>query len=182
MFANRKLRYKGFLNPHHLSITLGQYKHKLNAERERVFKYRYEQGEISKETYEESIETIPNFHAHGLRKFFITTLAQNRVDARISALMEGHKAPIATDSRYVGSDFLRESIKEEYLRCIPDLSFENVEVRFLTLDERKSLEEKLADLTEKNKAMEENIEDLVNQAIEERLEDVFSDWLVKRGY
>lgn len=182
LFANRKLRYKGFLNPHHLSITLGQYKHKLNAERERVFKYRYEQGEISKETYEESIETIPNFHAHGLRKFFITTLAQNRVDARISALMEGHKAPIATDSRYVGSDFLRESIKEEYLRCIPDLSFENVEVRFLTLDERKSLEEKLADLTEKNKAMEENIEDLVNQAIEERLEDVFSDWLVKRGY
>ena len=155
LFANRKLRYKGFLNPH---------------------------GEISKETYEESIETIPNFHAHGLRKFFITTLAQNRVDARISALMEGHKAPIATDSRYVGSDFLRESIKEEYLRCIPDLSFENVEVRFLTLDERKSLEEKLADLTEKNKAMEENIEDLVNQAIEERLEDVFSDWLVKRGY
>ena len=182
LFANRKLRYKGFLNPHHLSITLGQYKHKLNAERERVFKYRYEQGEISKETYEESIETIPNFHAHGLRKFFITTLAQNRVDARISALMEGHKAPIATDSRYVGSDFLRESIKEEYLRCIPDLSFENVEVRFLTLDERKSLEEKLADLTEKNRVMEENIEDLVNQAIEERLEDVFSDWLVKRGY
>ena len=68
------------------------------------------------------------------------------------------------------------------MRCIPDLSFENVEVRFLTLDERKSLEEKLADLTEKNRVMEENIEDLVNQAIEERLEDVFSDWLVKRGY
>jgi len=42
------------------------------------------------------------------------------------------------------------------LRCILDLSFENVEVRFLTLDERKSLEE--------------------------RLEDVFADWLVKRGY
>ena len=157
LFASRNSKYKGFHNPASLGSSLSRFKHKLKAERERVFRYRYEQGEISRETYEESIATIPNFHAHGLRKFFISTLAKNRVDARISALMEGHRAPIATDSHYIDDDYLKDSVKEEYMRCIPDLSFENVEVRFLTSEERKSLEEKIANLTEENKNIKEDM-------------------------
>lgn len=182
LFANRKENYKGFNNPRYLSIGLGRYKHKLRAERERVLRYRYEHGEISRETYEETVSTIPNFHAHALRKFFITTLAKNRVDARISALMEGHVPPISTDSHYVDNDYLKESVKEEYMRCIPDLSFENVEVRFLTSDERRSLEGKIDELSQRNKDMEENIESYVSKVIEDRLDDVFSEWLIKRGY
>ena len=182
LFANRNSQFKGFIKPRYLAFNIANHKHKLISERERALKYRYEQGEISKETYEESMETIPNFHAHGLRKFFITTLAKNRVDARISALMEGHRPPLMTDSNYVNSDFLDESVKEEYLRCIPDLSFEKVEVRFLTSEERRSLEEKIADLTEKNRDIEENIGQYVDKAIEDRLDDVFGDWLVKKGY
>ena len=182
LFANRNSQFKGFIKPRYLAFNIANHKHKLISERERALRYRYEQGEISKETFEESIETIPNFHAHGLRKFFITTLAQNRVDARISALMEGHRHPLVTDSNYFSSDFLDESVKEEYLRCIPDLSFENVEVRFLTSEERRSLEEKLAELSEKNRSIEENIGQYVDKAIEDRLDDVFGDWLVKKGY
>ena len=73
-------------------------------------------------------------------------MAKNRVDARISALMEGHKAPLVTDSHYINNDYLKETIKEEYMRCIPDLSFENVEVRFLTSEERKSLQQKIDEI------------------------------------
>ena len=177
LFGNRTFNYKRQIKAKSISVTLGRYKNTLIAERERVFKYKYEQGDISKETYEESVATIPNFHAHGLRKFFITTLAQNRVDARISALMEGHVPPIQTDSHYVNSAFLKDSIREEYMRCIPDLSFENVEVRFLTSEERRSLEEKIADLTEENKSMKQNMESYVDKAVEDRFKDAFDIWL-----
>ena len=181
LFANRQRKFKGFLRAQNVSTNIASYKNQLNAERERVLRYRYEQGEISKETYEETVATIPNFHAHGLRKFFITTLAKNRVDARISALMEGHKAPIATDSHYVDSDFLKEAVKEEYIRCIPDLSFENVEVRFLTSEERKSLEERIAELTEENRNMKQNMQEYVDKAVEDRMNDVFGDWMSIRN-
>ena len=177
LFGNRTFNYKRQIKAKSISVTLGRYKNTLIAERERVFKYKYEQGDISKETYEESVATIPNFHAHGLRKFFITTLAQNRVDARMSALMEGHVPPIQTDSHYVNSAFLKDSIREEYMRCIPDLSFENVEIRFLTSEERRSLEEKIADLTEENKAMKHNMESYVDKAVEDRFKDAFDIWL-----
>lgn len=182
LFANRSMNYKGSMNPKSLGLILGRNKHKLRAERERVFKYRYEQGEISKETFDESMSTIPNFHAHGLRKFFITTLAQNRVDARISAVMEGHVAPIQTDSHYVNSEFLKESIKDEYLRCVPDLSFEKVEVRFLTSEERKTLEEEVAQLREENRNMKENMEEYVDTAVEDRVKDNLALWLEDMGY
>lgn len=182
LFANRRMKFKGFHDPRSLSSNLGRYKHKLRAERERVFRYRYEQGEISRETYEESISVIPNFHAHALRKFFITTLARNRVDARISALMEGHRAPIATDSHYVNNDFLKESIKEEYMRCIPDLSFGNVEVRFLTSEERRSLEEKIEDLTEENMRMKHDMKSYVDKAVDERFKDAFDIWMDEKGF
>ena len=182
LFASRNSLHKEPYDPHMLGMLLGRRKFKLKAERERVFRYRYEQGEISRETYEESIEAIPNFHAHALRKFFITTLAQNRVDARISAIMEGHRAPIATDSHYVNEDYMKESVKSEYMRCIPDLSFENVEVRFLTSEERRSLEEKIAELEEENRTMRQNMETYVDRAVEERMRDTFGDWLKEQGY
>ena len=70
LFGNRTFNYKRQIKAKSISVTLGRYKNTLIAERERVFKYKYEQGDISKETYEESVATIPNFHAHGLRKFF----------------------------------------------------------------------------------------------------------------
>ena len=181
LFPNRNSKYKTFSKPQNLTCGLYRYKHKLNAERERVLKHRYEHGEISKETYEESISIIPNFHAHALRKFFISTLAKNRVDARISALMEGHKPPIATDGHYVDNDFLKEAVKEEYMRCIPDLSFENVEVRFLTSEERKSLEEQIAELTEENRSIKQNMESYVDKAVEERFNDAFDMWLNEKG-
>ena len=182
LFANRQRQFKGFLRAQHVSTNLASYKRQLNAERERVFRYKLEHGEISQETYDETVAAIPNFHAHGLRKFFITTLAKNRVDARISALMEGHKAPIATDSHYVDSDFLKDAVKEEYIRCIPDLSFENVEVRFLTSEERKSLQEKIAELEEENAAMKQDMQEYVDRAVEERMRDTFGDWLKEQGY
>lgn len=69
------------------------------------------------------IGEIPVFHAHGLRKFFITTLASKRVNLRASAFLEGHAPFMQHDSSYVDSDNLEELIYEEYQRVIPALSF-----------------------------------------------------------
>ena len=66
------------------------------------------------------------------------------------------------------------------MRCIPDLSFENVEVRFLTSEERKSLEEKIADLTEENRSMKNNMKQYVDEAVHEQLEDIVGHWMTVR--
>lgn len=67
------------------------------------------------------------------------------------------------------------------MRCIPDLSFENVEVRFLTSEERKSLEEQIAELTEENRSIKQNMESYVDKAVEERFNDAFDMWLNEKG-
>ena len=83
---------------------------------------KYDEGIISKDTLEEQLDEIPLFHAHGLRKFFITTLSRKRVDIRASALLEGH-SPVMQDKSYVDSDELDDLLWEEYNRVIPALSF-----------------------------------------------------------
>ena len=90
---------------------------------ERRIYQEYDQGLIGKETLEQKLSSIPIFHAHGLRKFFITALARKHVDLRASAYLEGHTPFMKHDHSYVDSDNLEELIFEEYERVIPALSF-----------------------------------------------------------
>lgn len=173
LFGNRRYQYKKPLAPKSLGTQLGRQKHKIYAEKKRVLKYQYDKGQISKETYEEAIETMPNFHAHGLRKFFITTLAKNRVDVRISALMEGHSAPIQTDGHYINDDYLMNAVKDEYLRCIQDFSFEKVEVRFLTSKEKEEHEKTIAILKDKYEKLEADIPKIVEEEFDKKAHLIF---------
>ena len=40
------------------------------------------------------LNEAPRLTAHGLRKFFISTVAENIGNLRVCALMEGHAAPM----------------------------------------------------------------------------------------
>lgn len=103
-----------------------------------------EDGKISKRKYDELVEKTPKFHPHGLRKYFISVLANQRVPSRISAVMEGHVPPIATDDHYV--KISKEAVIEEYTKIVPYLSFENVEVRTLDVKNYTEMEDRIKHL------------------------------------
>ena len=73
--------------------------------------------------------------------------------------MEGHSAPIQTDGNYVNDKYLKNAVKEEYLRCVPDFSFENVEVKFLTSEEKRTLEEQVSRMEEKYEELKQDMEE-----------------------
>ena len=102
------------------------------------------------------MEKIPKFHAHGLRKFFISTIAKNCGNLRICAIMEGHTPPIKTDSSYVDIDV--QEIKEAYMAAIPDLSLENVDVKLYTSDVRRETEAKIHSLENTVKEKEAEVQ------------------------
>lgn len=102
----------------------------------RALKLKLKDGLISKETYDDEIINIPKFHAHGLRKFFISTLANNSSNLRINLLMEGHKSDIKTDKNYVKLD--KKLVKETYINLIP----------FMTFDDKYKMDDLIANRTE----------------------------------
>ena len=55
--------------------------------RERDLKKLLKNGEIKQREYDELMENAPRFHAHALRKFFISTLARHCSDLRLCATM-----------------------------------------------------------------------------------------------
>lgn len=102
----------------------------------KALKLKLKDGLISEETYDDEIVNIPKFHAHGLRKFFISTLANNSSNLRINLLMEGHKSNIKTDKNYIKLD--KELIKETYINLIP----------FMTFDDKYKIDDLIANRTE----------------------------------
>ena len=145
-----------------------------------ILKSEYENGNITEEEYEAEKDDIPYFHNHGLRKYFISVLATKCPNLRVAVKLEAHKSPINTDVNYVG--VTEKEIKEEYIKLIPFLSFDNTEVNVLT-DERireyekvieelkeshqKEIEELKQNQEEKDKIHQKEIEELKNNQIEE---------------
>ena len=122
LFTSRNQNFKRPMTENTLTTLCHRRNKELRKHKERLLYQEYEEGKISKETLEQKLSEIPVFHAHGLRKFFITTLARKRVDIRASALLEGH-SPIMQDKSYVDNDSLEELLWGEYNRVIPALSF-----------------------------------------------------------
>jgi len=85
------------------------------------------------------------FTSHKLRKFFASTLNSNRVPEMFTKWLLGHNANQTVD-RYVKPNIT--ALKEEYIRLIPHLSIEQVEVKEVTTKEYDQL---LKELRNKDK-------------------------------
>lgn len=109
------------------------------------YKTQYEHNMISEKKYKELIEDIPKFHCHGLRKYFISVLANHGVPERVSAVMEGHVPPISTDTSYV--DISRETIMREYFRIVPYLTIEPTEVQVLKDKDKQRLDKMVEEIS-----------------------------------
>lgn len=117
------------------------YNDKFQKHQKSILKQKLESNIISKETYDLDVKTIPRFHAHGLRKWFISTVRANCSNLSVCVQMEGHTLPVSTDKSYVQLD--KELIKSEYFKIIPELSFNNTDVKVLTSDKIKYYEDEL---------------------------------------
>lgn len=151
LFASRKSNYKGHLSQHSVSDMFYKKNKKLRQHHINKIDDAIKNKEISSEDRDKKISEIPKFHAHGCRKYFISTISKNCGDLRLCALMEGHTTPLTTDSAYVKHD--TEDVKEAYLAAIPDLSLENTKVKLFTSDIRRETEEKIANLETQNQEL-----------------------------
>ena len=76
LFSSRNKNFKGQINDNTITTLFVRRNKDLRKYNERLLYQEYNEGKISKETLEQKLSSIPVFHAHGLRKFFITTLAR----------------------------------------------------------------------------------------------------------
>ena len=167
LFTTRSSKFQNRIKPPSITLTFRTKRVKLTEERKRILDTKLHNNEISQEEYDILSEENPNFTPHALRKYFISTVAENIGNLRVSALMEGHVPPMDLDMNYVKiSDDL---IKEEYLKLIPSLSFENVEVDLLTSKRKRELEAEIKELKEENREIKENIRNEATKAVEEIL-------------
>lgn len=187
LFGNRKGYFKDHLKPHSISHVFAMKNKKIQMERERNLKKLLNAGELKQREYDDLIRNAPRFHAHGLRKYFISTLAKNCSDLRLCAAMEGHIPPLKHDLSY--NKITNEEIKEAYFKAIPDLSFEEVKVKFLVSEEKRKLEEeydkmkKEKELAEKRyDELKENIDSLAEDVVTTKVQDKLNSILGGMGY
>lgn len=165
LFSSRKANYKGHLAPRSVSDMFYKKNKKLKEHHINLIKEAIEKGDLAPEDFEKEVTKIPKFHAHGCRKYFISTISKNCGDLRLCALMEGHSSPLATDSAYVKYEV--EDVKEAYMAAIEDLSLENAEAKVYTSEIRREMESKIDELEEKNKRLESELSEIID--IKERL-------------
>jgi len=101
------------------------------------------------------------FRSHSLRKFFTTTLYHKQLNKLTIDWLLAHKIDSVTDS-YFKSDI--KSLRNEYIKCLPDLSIEKTEARIVESDEYKKLTEQYEN---DSKAKEEEIKKLKAEKDEE---------------
>lgn len=172
LFGNKNKYYKGHLKVQSVSDIFARKNKKLREHHLKLIDEKITNGELSEEDRAEAIGNIPKFHAHGLRKFFQSTIAKNCGNLRICTLMEGHTSPIKTDPSYIKIE--AEEVKEVYMSALPDLSLENVETKTYTSEARREMEAQITDLKNQNKELEskvKNKEDAMGN-MEERLSKV----------
>jgi len=96
------------------------------------------------------------FRSHNLRKYFTNVLHKNKVTKERIDWMLGHQID-STSNSYFKSD--TSDLKEEYTRCIKDLSMEKVEVRDLKSPEFIKVENELSETKERLKRIEKYMEE-----------------------
>ena len=160
LFGNKRQYYKGPLQVKSTSSIFGRKNKKLRNWRIAKIDDQIKEGQLSAEDRNKEIEKIPKFHAHGLRKFFQTTIARNCGNLRICTLLEGHTPPVKTDPSYIQIEV--DEVKESYLLAMPDLSLENIETKVYTSEIRREMESKINNLEKENKTLREEKDKEVN--------------------
>jgi integrase len=103
------------------------------------------------------------FRSHKLRKFFATTLYRKELQQLTIDWLLSHRIDAVTNSYF---KLHVESLKEQYITCIEDLSIEDTEVRVLESEDKKLLKElqRKVDLLEEadrlRKGREQKLKDL----------------------
>ena len=172
LFGNRRTYFKGQMQVQSVADICTRKNKKLRKWRIAKIDEAIQNGELSAEDREKEIEKIPKFHAHGLRKFFQTTIARNCGNLRICTLMEGHTPPVKTDPSYIQIGV--EEVKEAYLLALPDLSLENIETKVYTSEIRREMEDKISSLENQVKEKEAEANDMKSRmdSIEKRLSEI----------
>lgn len=172
LFASKRFYFQKPVTPHSITNMFHNKNKNFKEYRINLIKEKIEKGELAAEDFEKEVEKIPRFHAHALRKFFETTIAHNCGDLRICAIMEGHTAPLSTDSHYIKID--SEQVKEAYMQAIPDLSLENTETKVYTSEIRREMEAKIQTLEKENEDLKQKYDEKEGQFdnMEERLSNV----------
>ena len=157
LFGNKRKYYKGPMQVKSISSVFGRKNKKLYNWRIAKIEDQIKEGKLSIEDKDKAIEKIPKFHAHGLRKFFQTTIARNCGNLRICTLLEGHTPPVKTDPSYIQIDV--DEVKEAYLLAMPDLSLENIETKVYTSEVRRETEAKIKALEKENEELKQKNEE-----------------------
>jgi len=93
------------------------------------------------------------FKSHSLRKFFATTLLKNDFPQIKADWLLGHRVDPVTESYFKPSP---ESLKSDYLKVLPHLTItEKLEVKSITDERLRELEDELAGVRESNAEMKE---------------------------
>lgn len=109
------------------------------------------------------------FHAHALRKFFISTVKHYTSDYKKSKILSGH----AVTRIEVAYEEIKKSVmKEFYMQLIPHLSIRDTKVHTIKSEEYISLENKL----ESEKLKQNKLKDLLSQQgiNENKIEDILN--------
>ena len=142
---------------------------------------KYPSTALSDPLFKSQVETIPNlkpktifqyFHrlnincgfgkpnrqsflrSHSLRKYFATTLYKKGIPQLSIDFLLAHKIDSVT-AAYFKADM--ESLKNQYLTCIEDLSVEDTKVKTYKSPEFIQVENKMQEMKEYNKKMEERM-------------------------
>lgn len=160
LFGNKNKHYKGHLLVQSISNVFNRKNKKLRKHHLKLIDEKIKNGELSEEDKAKAIEDIPKFHAHGLRKFFQSTIAKNCGNLRICTLMEGHTSPVKTDPSYIKIE--AEEVKEVYMVALPDLSLENIETKTYTSEIRREMEADMAALKKENESLKNDLWNEIN--------------------
>ena len=165
VFGSQKAYFKKPPSSKSISDLFWRKNKKLREHHINLINEKIKKGELAEDDFDSEVTKIPKFHAHGCRKYFISTISKNCGDLRLCALMEGHTTPLATDSAYVKHDIV--DVKEAYLVAIPDLSLENTETKTYTSEIRREMESKITALERENEELKMKNDNAVSALWEE---------------
>lgn len=162
LFGSRDSYFLSHLKPKSITNTCGKKNKKLREYHISKIDQQIKEGEISVEDREKKIEEIPIFHAHGLRKFFITTISHHG-GRRVCEMLEGHK-PEGNDKSYV--HISKNDVEEVYEKAKYDLSIFDIDEDRIADNKAKELKEEIETIKKEKKATEEELQE-ANAKIEE---------------
>jgi len=98
--------------------------------------------------------------SHSLRKYFATTLYKKGIPQLSIDFLLAHKIDAVT-SAYFKADI--ESLKNQYITCIEELSIEDYEVHVLETSEYKEIKSLRKELNEMKAIMDNEREDKISK-------------------